>query len=115
MLQPENVLAGRNMRARHPDGLLVEYVEHTNGDGGSHLGLAIYSSQATRLAPSLEASGPLSYVRLGWAVLQAPDLRPLMRRLVHWLGIFLWISKPCWHPWQRRYRLRHWWPGAEAA
>lgn len=62
-----------------------------------------------------EARGPLSYPRLGWEVLQAPDLRPLVRRLVHWLGIFLWLDRPRWQPWQVRYRLRHWWPEAGAA
>lgn len=62
-----------------------------------------------------EARGPLSYPRLGWEVLQAPDLRPLVRRLVHWVGIFLWLDRPHWHPWQIRYRLRHWWPAARAA
>jgi len=62
-----------------------------------------------------EARGPLSYPRLGWEVLQAADLRPLVRRLVHWVGIFLWLDRPYWRPWQVRYRLRHWWPDARAA
>ena len=62
-----------------------------------------------------EARGPLSYPRLGWEVLQAADLRPLVRRLVHWLGIFLWLDRPYWQSWQVRYRLRHWWPDARAA
>jgi hypothetical protein len=48
-------------------------------------------------------------------VLQAADLRPLVRRLVHWVGIFLWLERPHWYPWQVRYRLRHWWPDAKAA
>lgn len=62
-----------------------------------------------------EGRGPLSYPRLGWEVLQAADLRPVVRRLAHWLGIFLWLYRPCWQPWQVRYRLRHWWPEARAA
>ena len=28
--QPKDVPTGRNMRVRHPDGLVVEYVEHTS-------------------------------------------------------------------------------------
>lgn len=59
--------------------------------------------------------GPLSYPRLGWEVLHAPDLRRIVRRLVHWVGIWLWLDQPHWQPWQVRYRLRHWWPDAEAA
>jgi hypothetical protein len=62
-----------------------------------------------------EARGALSYPRLGWEVLQAADLRPLVRRLVHWVGIFLWLERPHWYPWQVRYRLRHWWPETRAA
>lgn len=62
-----------------------------------------------------EARGPLSYPRLGWEVLQAADLRPLVRRLVHWVGIFLWLERPHWERWQVRYRLRHWWPDTRAA
>jgi hypothetical protein len=53
--------------------------------------------------------GPLSYVRLGREVLRAPDLRWLVRRAVHWLGLYLWTRTPHWRPHQLRYRLRHWW------
>jgi predicted enzyme related to lactoylglutathione lyase len=28
--EPKVVLTGRSMRARHPDGVVIEYVEHTN-------------------------------------------------------------------------------------
>ena len=56
--------------------------------------------------------GWLSYVRLGLEVLRAPDLRPLLRRLLHWLGIYLWPSTPLWRPRQERYRRLHWWPDA---
>jgi hypothetical protein len=53
--------------------------------------------------------GPLSYVRLGREVLRAPDLRWLVRRAAHWLGLYLWTRTPHWRPHQLRYRLRHWW------
>lgn len=56
--------------------------------------------------------GWLSYVRLGGEVLRAPDLRWLVRRLVRWLGHYLWTTTPLWRPWQRRYRHLHWWPDA---
>jgi hypothetical protein len=56
--------------------------------------------------------GLLSYVRLGCEVLRAPDLGWLVRRLVHWLGHYLWSSTPLWRPRQERYRRRHWWPAA---
>ncbi len=55
------------------------------------------------------ARGALSYVRLGLEVLRAPDLGAILRRLVHWLGIYLWTYRPDWRPWHIRYRLRHWW------
>jgi hypothetical protein len=55
------------------------------------------------------ARGTLSYVRLGLEVLRAPDLGVIVRRLVHWLGLYLWTYRPDWRPWQCRYRLRHWW------
>ena len=55
------------------------------------------------------ARGPLSYVRLGLEVIRAPDLAPILRRLVHWLGIYLWTATPLWRRYQVRYRLRHWW------
>ncbi|HZS01214.1 MAG TPA: transposase [Chloroflexota bacterium] len=58
------------------------------------------------------ARGPLSYVRLGLEVLRAPDLAYLVRRLARWLGVYLWSWAPRWRPYQRRYRLRHWWPTA---
>jgi hypothetical protein len=58
------------------------------------------------------ARGPLSYVRLGLEVLRAPDLGHILRRLVHWLGIYLRTWMPLWRPWQLRYRLTHWWPAA---
>jgi hypothetical protein len=29
--QPKLVPTGMNMRVRHPDGMIVEYVEHTGG------------------------------------------------------------------------------------
>jgi hypothetical protein len=53
--------------------------------------------------------GHLSYVRLGWEVLQASDLRYILRRLAHWLGLYLWPWTPLWRPWQVRYRLTAWW------
>jgi len=56
--------------------------------------------------------GWLSYVRLGLEVLRAPDLRWLVRRVVRWLGHYLWTTTPLWRPWQRRYRQLHWWPDA---
>jgi hypothetical protein len=53
--------------------------------------------------------GPVSYVRAGLEVLRSPGLEVLVRRLVHWLGIYLWTRTPHWRPHQLRYRLRHWW------
>ena len=58
------------------------------------------------------ARGPLSYVRLGFEVLVAADLAHVVRRCVRWLGIYLSLRSPLWYPWQRRYRLKHWWPQA---
>jgi hypothetical protein len=55
------------------------------------------------------ARGPLSYVRLGFEVLQSPDLGWIARRMVHWLATYLWSWRPRWRPWQLRYRFRHWW------
>jgi hypothetical protein len=40
--------------------------------------------------------GALSYVRLGCEVLRAPDLLRLVRRAVHWLGLYLWSVTPLW-------------------
>jgi hypothetical protein len=56
--------------------------------------------------------GCLSYVRLGMEVLRDKDkqLAALVRRMVRWLGLYLWILTPLWPPSQRRYRLHHWWP-----
>jgi hypothetical protein len=56
--------------------------------------------------------GWLSYIRLGLAVLRAPDLRWLLRRAIRWLGLYLWSATPLWRPWQDRYRRLHWWPDA---
>ncbi len=56
------------------------------------------------------ARGWLSYVRLGLEILRAPAWSTLVRRAVHWLGVYLWTTTPLWRPWQRRYRLKHWWP-----
>jgi hypothetical protein len=56
--------------------------------------------------------GWLSYVRLGLEVLRAPNLRPLLRRMLRWLGAYLWPSTPLWRPRQERYRHLHWWPDA---
>ena len=56
--------------------------------------------------------GWLSYVRLGLEVLRAPDLQPLLRRMLHWLGAYLWTYTPLWRPRQERYRRLHWWPDA---
>jgi len=58
------------------------------------------------------ARGSLSYVRLGCEVLRAPDLGRILRRLVHWLGLYLWSYRPDWRPWHLRYRLRRWWLGS---
>jgi hypothetical protein len=55
------------------------------------------------------ARGPLRSVRLGREVLRAPDLGRILRRLVHWLGFYLWTYRPDWRRWQLRYRLHHWW------
>lgn len=55
------------------------------------------------------ARGWLSYVRLGMEVMRS-DLTYVVRRAVRWVAIFLWRSVPLWPPWQRRYRLKHWWP-----
>ena len=55
------------------------------------------------------ARGPLSYVRLGREVLRAPDLLPIVARLVRWLTVYLWSWTPLWHPAQLRYRLHAWW------
>lgn len=55
------------------------------------------------------ARGTLSYVRLGLEVLRAPDLRPIIDRLVRWLADHLWPFTPLWRPWQRRYRQRQGW------
>jgi hypothetical protein len=56
--------------------------------------------------------GWLSFVRLGLEVLRAPDLQPLRRRALRWLGTFLWPYTPLWRPRQERYRRLHWWPDA---
>jgi hypothetical protein len=56
--------------------------------------------------------GWLSYVRLGLEVLRAPDLRPLLRQMLRWLGAYLWTSTPLWRPRPERYRRLHWWPDA---
>ena len=56
--------------------------------------------------------GWLSYVRRGLEVLRAPDLRPLLRQMLRWLGAYLWTSTPLWQPRQERYRRLHWWPDA---
>lgn len=55
------------------------------------------------------ARGPLSYVRLGLEVLRSPDLRLVLHRLAHWLGLFLWPFSPLWSPRQIHYRRRFWW------
>jgi hypothetical protein len=68
-----------------------------------------------RLPPGLRrfaVRGWLSYVRLGLEVLRAPDLRPLIRRALRWLGLYLWPYTPLWRPRQERYRRLHWWPDA---
>lgn len=59
--------------------------------------------------------GPLSPARLGWEVLQAPDLRAIAQRLLRWLDFWLGGLAPVWSAAQRRYRRRHWWPDARAA
>jgi len=56
--------------------------------------------------------GWLSYVRLGLEVLRVPDLRPLLGRMLRWLGTYLWPYTPLWRPRQERYRRLHWWPDA---
>ncbi len=56
--------------------------------------------------------GQLSYVRLGFEVLRAPDLAAIVQRAVAWLGAYLWSKTPLWRPRQLRYRQRHWWPAA---
>lgn len=71
-----------------------------------------HRASPTRLPPWMRrfaARGSLSYLRLGAEVLRAPDLAWILRRCVHWLGIYLWLWTPTWYPWQRRYRLKHWW------
>ncbi len=68
-----------------------------------------------KLPPGLRrfaVRGWLSYVRLGLEVLRAPDLRPLIRRVLRWLGSYLWPYTPLWRPRQQRYRRLHWWPDA---
>jgi len=68
-----------------------------------------------RLPPGLRrfaVRGWLSYVRLGLEVLRAPDLRPLIRRMLRWLSTYLWTYTPLWRPRQERYRRLHWWPDA---
>jgi Transposase DDE domain len=70
------------------------------------------SSQST--APTwlrrFTARGPLSYVRLGMEVLRDHHYGRLVRRVVRWLGLYLWIATPIWSPQQLRYRRQHWWP-----
>jgi hypothetical protein len=69
----------------------------------------------SRLPPGLRrfaVRGWLSYVRLGLEVLRALDLRPLLRRMLRWLGRYLWTYTPLWRPRQERYRHLHWWPDA---
>ena len=56
--------------------------------------------------------GELSYVRLGMEILRTAAFHAILRRLVHWLGIYLWSSTPAWRRGQVRYRLKRWW-GAE--
>jgi hypothetical protein len=53
------------------------------------------------------ARGPLSYVRLGWEVLDADDLTLILQRLLAWLAAYLSAWLPLWRPWQLRYRQRH--------
>ncbi|HLH22814.1 MAG TPA: transposase [Chloroflexota bacterium] len=68
-----------------------------------------------RLPPGLRrfaVRGWLSYVRLGLEVLRAPDLQLLLRRMLDWLGTYLWTYTPLWRPRQERYRRLHWWPDA---
>lgn len=54
--------------------------------------------------------GHLSYVRLGLEILRDNAFPSLVTRAVRWLGLYLWLLAPLWHPRQLRYRLRHWWP-----
>jgi len=54
--------------------------------------------------------GCLSYVRLGMELLRHRQWADLVRRVVRWLGLFLWSSTPLWLPRQLRYRRQHWWP-----
>ncbi len=71
-----------------------------------------HRGESTKLPPWMRpfaARGMLSYVRLGMEVLREEHLLPLLRRLVNWLGGFLWRRTPGWRPWQIRYRLKYWW------
>jgi MFS family permease len=88
-------------------------------------GSAVYQAwgQVTDRAPSrpppgaplvdeaLRRPGPpqLSYIRLGLEVLQAADLRFVVRHLVQSLAAYLRPWLPPWSPSQLRYRFLSWW------
>ncbi len=54
------------------------------------------------------ARGPLSYVRLGWEVLDADDLSLIPQRLFAWFAAYVSSWLPLWRSWQLRYRQRQW-------
>jgi len=79
---------------------------------GSPPSIVPHRGERPKLPPWMKrfaARGPLSYVRLGFEVLQSPDLGWIARRMVHWLAAYLWSWRPRWRPWQLRYRFSHWW------
>jgi hypothetical protein len=54
------------------------------------------------------ARGPLSYVRLGWEVLDADDLIVIPQRFLAWFTGYLSSWLPLWRPWQLRHRQSRW-------
>jgi hypothetical protein len=51
----------------------------------------------------------LSYVRVGFEVLHTDGFEEIVRKLLCWLGGYLWLWTPPWRPYQIRYRRKHWW------
>jgi len=46
-------------------------------------------------------------------VLHTDGFEEIVRRLLCWLGGYLWLWTPPWRPYQIRYRLKHRWHAEE--